>query len=222
MFNRILILSFSLLLGVMIFSSCEKESLATPETTENYVTDALNDLQDSARCGKFHCFDFVFPITIVLPDSTTSEVNSYVELKEAIRSWKEANPDADTRPTLGFPLDIMTPDGEIITVEDAAELRQLARRCRRFVHRRHHQRHTPCFNLVYPISVEFPNGEIISFDRPQGLHAALHRWKRNNPDSDVRPMIQYPLTVEFEDGTTQTVNNADELQAIKEACMDAE
>ncbi len=76
------------------------------------------------------CFEFVFPITIKFPDNTAATAESKEQLKEAIRTWKAANPDATTRPELSFPLKVKLTDGTEKVVNNAEELIALKKSCR--------------------------------------------------------------------------------------------
>lgn len=40
----------------------------------------------------------------------------------------------------------------------------------------------------------------------------------DNQEKESRPKLAFPLAVEMEDGTTQTVDSADALKALKDSC----
>ncbi|MGB0839929.1 MAG: hypothetical protein ACPGXL_07305, partial [Chitinophagales bacterium] len=65
-------------------------------------------------CGKGkdrkECFDFVFPLTLVLPDGTTVTGDDKQALREEVKAWYEANPDAEDKPQLQFPVEIVMMD----------------------------------------------------------------------------------------------------------------
>ena len=52
------------------------------------------------------CFSLVFPVTIILPDDSTFDAADRADLKAQIREWKEANPGAEERPMLQFPVTV--------------------------------------------------------------------------------------------------------------------
>ncbi|MCS6930339.1 MAG: hypothetical protein NZM43_12695 [Saprospiraceae bacterium] len=77
------------------------------------------------------CFEFVFPVTIVFPDGTTAQAENARALRQILRTWKQNNPNATERPELLFPLQVkMRRTGEIITVNNAAELAALKNSCK--------------------------------------------------------------------------------------------
>lgn len=205
----------------LFFTACEKQSTVNSDDVENYTDQSMFELQERAGCGKRGCFEFVFPITIVLPDGTETEVEDYEGLRETIRTWKTDNPDATERPTLAFPIEVVSQDGELISVADAPALLQLRLRCRRAFgpHRPGHGgRH--CFRLTFPLDLAFPDGTTATAEDPRGLHQLLREWRRNNEGSEERPELVFPLTVEMQDGSTVEVESKEALQELKESCSD--
>ncbi|PHN04290.1 hypothetical protein CRP01_22265 [Flavilitoribacter nigricans DSM 23189 = NBRC 102662] len=205
----------------LFLTACEKNSTSTSEDVENYTDLAMFELQERAGCGQRGCFEFVFPITIVFPDATEVEVEDYEGLRDAVYTWRTDNPDATERPTFAFPIEVVSQDGEVISVEDSAALMQLRQRCRRaFGHHRpgHGGRH--CFRLTFPLDVAFPDGTTATADDPRALQQLLREWRRNNEGSEERPELVFPLTVEMQDGTTVEVESKEALQELKASCSD--
>jgi len=219
------VLNFSAVVVLALFTgltSCDKTELAQ-EDYHNYSDDVIFAMHQNANCGKFGCYEFVFPVTIQFPEGETQEVDSYEALKSAIRTWKVANPDVDERPALGFPLQVITEDGEVLTVSSQEELMELRQACRRsFYDRMGPNRHRGhghfCFRIVFPLTLEFPDGTIAEVENPRDLHATLHEWKRNNPDATERPEIVFPITVKLEDGTETIVESREDLAELKASC----
>lgn len=200
------------------FTSCERDNALTDTVIENFTNTSIEAMERGGNLGRRGCFEFVFPISIAFPDGTTAEVGSYEELKETIRTWKENNPDAEERPHLVFPLEVVNPEGEVISVADFQELRALARECRPNGPGGGHGRH--CFKPVFPLSIAFPDGTTAEAEDRRALKQLVREWKQNNPDAEERPQFVFPVDVEMEDGTIVTVNSAEELQALKEECME--
>lgn len=75
------------------------------------------------------CFSLVFPVTFVMPDGLTEIVVESREDYREIKSWYRANPDADERPDLVFPVDIEYEDGTILTVNSEEELQAAKADC---------------------------------------------------------------------------------------------
>lgn len=81
-----------------------------------------------------------------------------------------------------------------------------------------HHGNGPCYTLVFPVTINFPDNSQLTVNSPEELRNALHAWKENNPGSTERPQLAFPLTVTLRDGTQVVVNTPEELQAIKDAC----
>lgn len=206
------------------FTACETENVAADEEYVALFTDqAVFEVQKEGNCGKFGCFEFVFPITLNFADGSTAEVGSYEDMRAAIGEWKSANPEATERPTLSFPLEVMTDSAEVITINSREEMRDLARKCRREYYGRHnHRSHRGkgdrCFELVYPITLVFPDESESEATDSRTLKELLRSWRLNNPGSTERPELKFPLTVKLEDGSQVTVESREALGELKDTC----
>ena len=222
MINRMLksISILSVLALAIAFSACEKEDPIVIEDIENYTDGVVGDMQDSSQCGRRGCYEFVFPITINYPDGGSESVDDYPGLRDAIKAWREANPDAEDKPTLGFPLEVVDREGNIISVASKEELRDLRRKCRRakIRHRIHHRGKNFCFKLVYPLSIVLPDDTEIEVANRFELKKEVRTWKAANPDSEERPSLLFPVTVADKDGVETEVASKEELEALKDAC----
>src|SRR5688500_14300176 len=209
------------LAAVGFFTSCEKEETAAG--VEDYVLQSMYEIEERSGTGMRGCYELVFPVTVQFADSTTLEVFSYEELKQAIRNWFESTderPRPHTRPHLVFPYEVLNEDGEVITITNFQELQDLRRACLAAVYGDNHNGHfgkdRPCFKPVFPITLEFPDGTLVTVTTPREMQQAIREWKQANPDSNARPVFVFPITVQLRDGTEVIVNSAEELQALKE------
>jgi hypothetical protein len=222
--NKLFSLSaFLMLLSFTLFTACEKDDVNVSEDVEFYVNSSVFDLEEKGNCGRFGCFEFVFPITIEFENGDTTEVDDYDGLRTAIRDWKEANPNAEKRPNFAFPLEVMDEEGKLISIGSSEELRELARECRRdffkrMRHRRGKHQGDVCFRPVYPLTVELPDGSTVTGENPRALQLRVRAWKAENRGSEERPKLKFPIEVEYEDGSKVTVNSAEEMKALKEEC----
>lgn len=209
-----------------IFVACDKSN---DLSTEELVDQALYSAQERGGMGRFGCYELVFPVTIVLPDSTTAEVNSYEEMKQALRTYFQANGGGGhhgNRPHISFqfPISVVSQDGEIITVNSQDELRALREECGGGTFGNHgpqgHGQHgLSCFEIVFPITVLFPDGTTAEAADRQALHLLIRTWRQNNPGATGRPQISFPITVKMDDdGSLVTVNSREELRQLKEDC----
>lgn len=74
------------------------------------------------------CFEPKFPLTLEYPDESTVSVVDKEALKNAIKAWKEENPDSAERPHIVFPIQVIMGD-ELIDVADMDELKELLKDC---------------------------------------------------------------------------------------------
>ena len=68
-----------------------------------------------------------------------------------------------------------------------------------------------CFEMQYPIAVNFPDGSQQTFHSDSALYSAIDDWYDQNPDSDEDPAIVFPITVVLEDGSSAEIVNDEEL-----------
>jgi len=200
---------------LLVFTSCTNEGI----DSSDFADETLFNVESETRSGKLGCYELVYPVTIAFPDGTSQEVNSGEELREAVKSWKEANQDVNGRPHLAFPYDIVTEDGTLITVETREQKRELFIRCKvNMGEGPHGHLGKPCFRIVYPMTIVFPDGSTADVESRGGLKMTIRAWKKDNPDAEERPTIGFPLEVKFEDGTTQTVESREDLKQLKKDC----
>lgn len=227
------------LIGLLTWmTACTQDSTTTStDDVTNYVEDALTEIRDSANVGRGHCYELVFPVTIVFPNATTVEVDSFPELKTALRDWKIANPTSTERPSLKFPVSVINKDGEIITVSDEAGLKTLRDSCDmgephgprgpRGGHGRGPRGgghgnggECACFQIVFPVTIAFPDGTTKQVADQRAFQDAIKTWRQANPTATAKPELKFPVTVKLSDGTTQAIANAEALKALKESCTD--
>lgn len=218
MFHQIIKFNGILLLFVaLLFASCEKDSILsenfTSTDTENFNR---RGPQGGPMNGNRDCFELVFPVTVEFPDGTTADAADKEALKDAVKAWKEANPDVEGRPQLVMPFDITLEDGTIVTIEDEETLQAIKEDCRPDGQGGHGQR--KCFTPVFPVTLNFPDGTSAEAADKESFKALLMAWKEANPDATERPSIAMPYDVEMKDGTVVTIESEEDLIALKEDC----
>lgn len=221
--------SFALMAFVLLsmVTSCADSDEAVLINSEEFVGGSIDSLESQGKIGRGGCYEFIFPVSIIFEDGTSAEAPSYDSLRATIKAWKENNPDAETKPTLSFPLEVMAEDGNIISVADQAELKELKKECRRSNYRNSRRARkfflAACFDVVFPLTVEFPNGSIMEVASSDALKTAIRTWKETveRPIED-RPSVQFPITVEYEDGTQVEADSKEALIALKDECADSE
>jgi len=92
--------------------------------------DDLNEVKQNCRMDrdKRKCFKLVLPVTFTMPDATEITVNTRADFS-LVRQWYKDNPDATTRGSLNFPVEIIYRDGTTATVNDATEYQDAKDNC---------------------------------------------------------------------------------------------
>ena len=183
----ILFLSLSLV-------SCKKQGLNASDditSTETVTDNVAYKMEQSTNSGKFGCFDIVYPVSITLPDeNAVVTVNNRDELVTAIKEWAKSK-FGGTGSQHG--------------------------------HRKHTGRGAhPTF--VLPITVISESGEAITVNTEEELkmlRTSCNKGYFSNGNvkdhtEKGKPCItfNFPVTVQFPDGTTQEAKERSELQAI--------
>jgi len=215
------ILAGLLLVGLMIgFTSCNKE--AELVDVENFTDSTIASLAGKT-VGKSTCLEFVFPISIQFVDESIAEVSDYEDLHETIVAWFTANEVEKSRankPSLIFPIEVLNEDGEIINVETQEALRALKKECPRSGKCKGKKgKGFKCFSLVFPVTLTIGD-EDVTFEDRSALKMAVRAYKAEAGDDAERPSLVFPVTVEFDDESTQEVASQEELQALKESCQE--
>ena len=214
---KIFLLPFLAIVAITV--ACNKSDELT---TEEAVDQALYSIQERGGMGRFGCYELVFPVTLTFSDGTTAEVNSYDEMKQALRTYFQTTSDRP-HPNFVFPISVISQDGDLISVNDQEELRRLRADCRgTFDHhgpQGHGQHGLSCFQIVFPITIEFPDGTTAQASDRMELHQLIRTWRHDHPDVAARPKVVFPITVKMtDDDALVTVNSREELQDLKESC----
>ncbi|MBC8400410.1 MAG: hypothetical protein ISR95_07475 [Candidatus Marinimicrobia bacterium] len=73
-----------------------------------------------------------------------------------------------------------------------------------------------CFVLVLPVTFNMPDGSTIIVADEDG-YAIIKDWYSDNPDTDAKPELHYPVQINFK-GTTKTINTVDEMHRVYRMC----
>ena len=77
----------------------------------------------------------------------------------------------------------------------------------------------PCFEIVYPVTLVTPNGELIEVNSKEEWHDAVREWKENNPDAAAGPKLQYPIEVIKGDALI-FIESEEAMKQLKKDCDD--
>ncbi|MCP4457291.1 MAG: hypothetical protein GY816_04580, partial [Cytophagales bacterium] len=164
-----------------------------------YVTisseDELHDAKDSCDDGREKCFEFVYPFSMTMPDSTSIAMESD-ENWDDVKAWHDANPDSEERGSIDFPVDITLSDGTTVTVNSEDELESANADCRG----ERGGKGGRCFEIVFPFTLIMPDDSTITLESHDDKNL-VDAWYDANPDTDERPAMVYPIDITLEDGT---------------------
>lgn len=159
--------------------------------------------------GLRDCFEFVFPLSLTMPDGSTLTLDSQEDWPE-VRTWYETNPDVEGRPEFVFPLEVNFGDSTL-TINNAEELKRASRACE--VDRRRGR----CFKLVFPVTFTMPDGSEITLESEDDWEL-INAWYEANPDESERPALVYPVDIMYRGDSIVTVNSAEEMRAARAIC----
>ena len=196
---------------------------------ETKVINSEEEMEDAYRhCSgrdrdKRECFGLVFPVTYIMPDGSSYEIaddddESWAELK----AWYDANPEAEERPELQYPVDIMyESEDRTVTISNEEEMLAAKEECRE-MWGADEEEYEECFDYVYPIAFTMPDGssiEIPSDDETSWM--SIRAYYEANP-SDEEPVLQYPIDIIFrtEEGeVTFTMDSEEDVDSfVEERC----
>lgn len=75
-----------------------------------------------------------------------------------------------------------------------------------------------CYELVFPVTLAFPNGQNLEVASYEEMHQAFRRWKMNNPRIRTMPAIAFPYDVINEAGEVILVENLQQQRALRMEC----
>jgi len=212
MFKQSLLLNAILLIFASLFlTSCDKENILEEEdyTTENFEGQFLEDMPYRQRC-----FRLQFPITVNFAEGSSATVVSPQALHKLWKEWKEnAGPNAE-RPVFDYPYDVKLKDGSIITVENKEEVQELLEECDIPGKRR------KCFNLNYPVTVEFSGGSTFTAASANTLKNLIREWREDHPDAlpEDYPQLVFPYEVTLKTGRVITIESQEDQKELRETC----
>lgn len=199
------------LFATLLFTACQKDDLVVSEDNFTLGDPLLGQgprgPRDTTRC----CFEFVFPISVELPNGDTLEIKGEREHKNFIDRWKNANPNG--RPKIIFPIDVTLADGSNTTLNSPEELKKLTESCLP-----DRPKPSTCYKVIFPVKVKMNDGNIVTINNPEEFATLLKRWRENNPDADKHPEIVFPYVIEKGDGSKVTLNGVEDLRKILAEC----
>lgn len=184
------------------------------------------------------CFDVEFPISVNLSDGTVVTISNEEELYEGIEEYYEMG-EEDNLPEINFPINIIfyyenengVESEDLVEISNYEELEMYFEMCEDDEDINDDEENWSEFNcvaLVYPITIESPEGENLSFENEDSLNNYIESWYNNNPNSNqvFELVFVFPLTVGYFSETTDQLQtliiySEEELgEFLEEYCID--
>ena len=183
------------------------------------------------------CFDIEFPITINLSDGSVVTISNDERLFEGIEDYYEMD-ESDNLPEINFPINIIfyyeNENGveyeDLVEIGDYDELEMYFEMCEDEEDINDDEEENwsefNCLDLVYPITIESPEGENLSFENEDSLNNYIESWYNSNPNSNQEFELVFPLSIEYFSETTDQLEtliiySEEELgEFIEEYCLD--
>ena len=174
------------------------------------------------------CFQFVFPVSVQLPDKSIVQLGTLAEAQNLEKS-------TNGRIKLIFPFSIINSKGETVVITNGEELHMIMENCRPANgggfgnggdHGNGHHGgnggnndHPKCFEIVFPVNMVFSDGAVKSFSDEISMQEGIRTWMKANPGKKDRPEFQFPIQVIKSGETNPTViNSKEELEALRKNC----
>mgnify|MGYP001159938636 FL=1 len=212
----------------IIFKTEESETTITIDNAEEMNSakeECREAFEENQEWDVKRCFVFVFPITFEMPDGSTITVETDDESGwSVLESWYN-NDENEAEPSLQYPVDIVleTEEGEeTVTINSEGDMNSVEEACRGELEEYDEENEVECFEYVFPITFEMPDGSTITVEDEEGWFL-LRRWYEENIETDGEPSLQYPVDIilETEDGeSTLTINNGAEMDAVYDNCQE--
>ena len=205
----------------------------------NYDEDNDGDYDIFDEWEDFMCFDIQFPISVTMPDGSQISVGNEDELYEAVELYYEMSDEYDSLPQINFPFNIVfyyeDENGneieDLVGVGSYEELEIYFEICENGFDDNDHDwdwHEIECVELVYPISIENPEGEVITVDSEYELYEYIDQYYQNCNSDDCFGEFElvFPLTIEYysennDQNQTLTISSQEELdEYLEEYCND--
>ncbi len=186
----------ALLMTTLLFTSCSE----TSEEVIGSETDLISAL-DNATNRVAIAFN-------ELPPTAQNELKENFENDEIISTTQV--------PNVGFRIEMVTTEGSWTTEMNQANFDTAGR----FVanERRPRQgRRRSCFRIAFPFSVTMPDASVITL-ASRSDKSLIRQWYADNPSATAKPTIVFPIEIEYQDGTTATINSQAELETARTEC----
>jgi len=218
----------ALILMIAVLASCNKEEVAELENTETTTgVNALDRLAGAtvkeaataeATEKENECFAFNYPITLIEPDGTETEINDEDALDQLLEMYYRDNEDIDIDEldiTLLYPVEVTLEDGSVEAISNDEELDDLLEDCFEIYEEEYFE---DCFEFQYPVTVLFPDGTTQVANSDDDLYMIEDTFYREDTDEMEDLSFVYPISIILDDGTEKMIENDDALDRTFDAC----
>lgn len=212
--------SFFQILTVFLFmgfvSSCNKDQKLTGTSSKNNQNSSRTNLA-KVNTDSIDCFQFIYPLTVNIPDSAGVLVHNDTELFDLFDEHFDIEDDDECYddPILVYPVSVTLEDGSVEVVMDNDDLIELVESC--FCDHDDDDDDEECFEILFPISILYPDGSTLVLNSIEEADSVYDAWVIVHGDSII-PEIIFPINVELEDGSILIVNDDDEFGDLEDAC----
>tara|TARA_B100000768_G_scaffold180463_1_gene200497 strand:- start:44875 stop:45501 length:627 start_codon:yes stop_codon:yes gene_type:complete len=184
------------------FADGSQQTINTYDAFEIILDDCYSDYDNNDDYDDDYeeeCFELNYPLTAV--DYEGNEVT--VSSEQDLYNFEFAG--------FVYPISVTIIDGSQVTVNSPQEFDTLYNDC--YDIEDCDECEEQCFEIVFPFSFVSENGIVDTVNNFDELFDYVSQLSDNDTC-----MISYPMTVQFEDGTQQTANSDEELEALYDSC----
>lgn len=205
-------IQFAKELGYKVSLYTNDESIAESKSDLFFSSkgEKLDDDNTERRAKRRRCFEYVFPIDLLMPDESILTLNNNTEWP-LVREWYKSNSGVKKLPSLSFPVNVKLKDGTIQTLLDRTELTEVKALCNL------NQNNGKCFELKLPVSFTMPDSTIIVVNKRTD-YIKIRRWHLVHPRALKKSTINFPINIIFKDGSEKEIANTTELADAKSNC----
>ena len=174
--------------------------------TKTLNSDAELDKLFESYCDDDFCndnfvmYDFIYPITMKMPDSTFIVVEKEEDFFK-VDDWYYKNWQVDEMEEIVYPIQVKRNDStftinnnqELLKFEGVTDYKD--------------------FEYVYPLTYTMPDSSKITIQHQFGW-ASFVKWFEQNPNNKEYAELNFPITVKLQDNTTKIINNYSELDKL--------
>ena len=216
------------------YSLAMRNAVNTQLGNRNAATDTDGDGDEDPALDM--CFEFVFPIDIMLPGGEIITASDDDAIDSIMVAWFMENPEAEEFPELAFPLTITRPDGNTQTIDDEEGLIAIFEECFDEISLECEAEHWGyeaweeypdsifgCFRYIYPITINLPDGTSQVAQSDEQMATIFEAWfEQHGVDSINVPVFQFPIQLQLEGDQVVEVNSDEEIGELWANCFPIE